>query len=181
MNIIWKRVRENLIAEKWRWIGSYPCQSSTDFTLVSLHIVTVSTDDHSLLDHLVWVVSHVSFICIEVMLSYMPRIFFSFPYFPHNFLHHELSCMDAELWKMLSCFHMSAPHHWWRFGAKSRVPHKHLCVTWCSTKHKMVQDALLSLLMYITHCMIRSDILQSILNNLTPGELYTTFLHWSFW
>ncbi len=26
----------------------------TDFTLVSLHIVTVSTDDHSLLDHLVW-------------------------------------------------------------------------------------------------------------------------------
>ncbi len=28
----------------------------TDFTLVSLHIVTVSTDDHSLLDHLVWCV-----------------------------------------------------------------------------------------------------------------------------
>ena len=26
----------------------------TDFTLVSLHIVTVSTDDHSLVDHLVW-------------------------------------------------------------------------------------------------------------------------------
>ncbi len=27
----------------------------TDFTLVSLHIVTVSTADHSLLDHLVWI------------------------------------------------------------------------------------------------------------------------------
>ncbi len=28
LNTIWKRVRENLIAEKWRWIRSYPCQSS---------------------------------------------------------------------------------------------------------------------------------------------------------
>ena len=28
LNTIWKRVRENPTAEKWRWIGSYPCQSS---------------------------------------------------------------------------------------------------------------------------------------------------------
>ncbi len=31
----------------------------TIFTLVSLHIVTVSTDDHSLLDHLVWVTHNI--------------------------------------------------------------------------------------------------------------------------
>ncbi len=33
LKTIWKRVRENLIAEKWRWIGSYPCQSSQVFLL----------------------------------------------------------------------------------------------------------------------------------------------------
>ncbi len=31
LNTIWKCVRENLIAEKWRWIRSYPCQSSQVF------------------------------------------------------------------------------------------------------------------------------------------------------
>ncbi len=37
------------------WVISMSEQSGfpTDFTLLSLHIVTVSTDDHSLLDHLV--------------------------------------------------------------------------------------------------------------------------------
>ncbi len=40
---------------KMSWVISMSEQKiSTDFTLVSLHIVTVSIDDHSLLDHLVW-------------------------------------------------------------------------------------------------------------------------------
>ena len=36
------------------WVMSMSEQICTDFTLVSPHIVTVSTDDHSLVNHLVW-------------------------------------------------------------------------------------------------------------------------------
>ena len=42
---------------KLNWVISISEQSGfcTDFTLVSFHIVTVSIDDHSLLNHFVWV------------------------------------------------------------------------------------------------------------------------------
>ncbi len=36
LNTIWKRVQENLIAKKCRWIWSYPCQSSQVFLLTRL-------------------------------------------------------------------------------------------------------------------------------------------------
>ncbi len=37
------------------WISICAVEWRFDFTLVSLHIVTVSIDDHSLLNHFVWV------------------------------------------------------------------------------------------------------------------------------
>ncbi len=47
LNTIWKRVRENLIAQKWRWIGSYPCQSSQVFLLTHQCCVQWNDSRHS--------------------------------------------------------------------------------------------------------------------------------------
>ncbi len=47
LNTIRKRVRENLIAEKWRWIGSYSCQSSQVFLLTHRCCVQWNDSRHS--------------------------------------------------------------------------------------------------------------------------------------
>ncbi len=84
LNTIWKRVRETWLHRNEDELGhihfravrfSYSHTSvvfnlaqlnvnlcsrikiCTDFTSVSLHIVTVSTDDHSLVNHLVWLLT----------------------------------------------------------------------------------------------------------------------------
>ena len=50
---------------KMYWVISMLEQSGfcTDFTLVSIHIVTISTDDHSLVDHLVWLSTYIHVVC----------------------------------------------------------------------------------------------------------------------